>query len=490
MVTATGLGSGLDIESLVRGLVAAERAPQENRLVRREAQTTSLISGFGQLKGALSAMQGSLSTLAEASTFTDLKATSSQASAVSVSASASAVPGTFSVAVNNLADSQSLISGGFASADAEVGTGTLTINRGTPTYAGTNPDTYTDFSVNPDSSPITVTITSANNTLEGIRDEINAQNAGVSASIIQDNGAFRLLLSSDETGVTNSLAITASGDGDGNNTDATGLSALAFDATTANLTQSRAAVDASYSINGATLSSASNTISDAVDGVSFTLLEATTSNATITVAENTQGVTDAVKALVNTYNNYIRTANALTDYDPATQRAGALQGDFSARSIISQVRNGIALPVGGLDTAFTSLAQIGITTTSTGALELDEAALSAALGNDRDGVAKLFAGGDVGGTTVEGIASRLDNVLSGYLGSGGVIASREASLNSTIEQIADEREVLERRLASIEERYRTQFNALDSLLANLTSTADFLQQQLDNLPGAYNPGRN
>jgi len=93
----------------------------------------------------------------------------------------------------------------------------------------------------------------------------------------------------------------------------------------------------------------------------------------------------------------------------------------------------------------------------------------------------------VNSTEVDGVADLLDTLLDGYLGSGGVFESRTDILNTRIDDIADQREVLDRRMLTLEARYRAEFNALDSLLAQLTSTGDFLLSQLDSLPG-FNSG--
>lgn len=482
MVAATGLGSGLDIESLVTGLVNAERTPTANRLVRRESEATALISGFGQLKGALSAVDGRIQALANADTFTSMSASSSQTAKVAVSVTADAAVGSYAVTVDALAETQSFASSTFAAADTVVGTGTLTLTFGSPTYAGTDPDTYTAFTADGDKTPVTIDITSSNNTLEGVRDAINDQNAGVTASLVKDGGSYRLLLTTDDTGVSNSLAISVSGDGDGNDGDAAGLSQLAFDATSANMSQTRAAADAQFSINGLALSAAGNTITDVLDGVTLTLNDVTDTAATVKVTQNRSAITSSIEGFIEAYNGYIGAANTLTNYDAASGRSGALQGDFSARSIISQVRAAFASEVSGLGGSYSALAEIGITTNADGTLSLDSGALTDALDTDPGSVQALFVGSD----TVDGVASRLDGVLGRILDSDGLIDSRTESLSERIASIAEDRETLDSRMALLEARYRSEFNALDGLLAQITSTGEYLAQQLDNLPGYDN----
>ena len=166
MVAATGLGSGLDIESLVSGLVGAERVPQEQRLLRQETGFTSLLSGLGQLKGALGAVQPTLTTLKSDSTYAAYTSSSSQTNvaAISTATSGNVATGTYALEVSNLAVNQSLTSGTFATTDTVVGTGKLTIALGTPTYSGS---TYSGFSANASLTAIDITIDSSNNTLSG-----------------------------------------------------------------------------------------------------------------------------------------------------------------------------------------------------------------------------------------------------------------------------------------------------------------------------------
>ena len=123
-------------------------------------------------------------------------------------------------------------------------------------------------------------------------------------------------------------------------------------------------------------------------------------------------------------------------------------------------------------------------------MSVDSTTLNAALAADPDAVTGLFADTTYNGVAVTGIAVRLDTLLTGYLASDGIIDSRTDSLNSRIATINDDREVVARRFELLETRYRAQFNAMDSLLSNITATGDFLTQQLKNLPGANTGSKN
>lgn len=480
MVAVAGIGSGLDIEGLVRGLVNAERAPTEARLSKREASVTNLISGFGALKSALSNLQDGLKAVASVDTYGQFKATSGNSAAVSASASTQAVAGKYEVEVTNLAQTQSLTSQTYTAATDVVGQGTITLTFGTPTYTGGSPDTYSGFTADPAKTPVTITIDETNNTLEGVRSAINEAGAGVTASLVKDGEQYRLLLTSDETGVSNSVEISVTEDG-----AVPGLSALAYDSTTANLTQSRAAEDAAFSVNGFALTSASNTVDNAVDGVTFTLKELTTSAAVITVSEDRDSVVSAIEKFIKGYNAYQDTFSKLTDYNADAKTRGPLQGDFSARSVASRIRNELNQQTPGITSDYNTLAAIGVTTDSNGRLSLDKDALNAALDADPDAVKALFTDTDYQGNPVEGVASRLKALTTDLLSSSGVLESRIDGLEGRIERINEARRDLDFRLEKVEARYRDQFNAMDSLLSSITSTGNFLSQQLQNLPGYY-----
>ena len=493
MVAATGLGSGIDIEGLVRGLVNAERAPAEQRLLQRESKVTTLLSAFGTAKGALSDLKSSLASLTDLATYSKISATSSASSKVAVSATAAAQASSYQVGVTTLAESQSFASTAYASTDT-FGTGTLTLTFGTPTYNGTTPDTYDTFIADATKTAVNIDITTSNNTLEGLRDAINDADAGVSASLLKDGENFRLLITTDDTGESNSLQITTSAiTADIGGADIADLSSFDFDTDTTiadGLQQTRAAADAVFSINGLEgLTSASNTITDAIDGVALTLKDTTDTDAAISIAPNRGAITSAIDKFVEGYNSYIDLFNQLTDYNQTANTRGALQGDFSARSITSNVRNAVANTVPGLTGAYRSLVDIGITTDAEGKLSVDSTTLTAALDADPSAVTGLFAETTYNGTEVTGVAARLDSLLDNYLDSDGILSARTDSLNDRLSRINDDREVLVRRFELLETRYRAQFNAMDSLLASISSTGDFLAQQLENLPGSSNGSR-
>lgn len=372
MITATGLGSGLDITGLVDQLVSAERAGPDLQLNRQSSRYSAKFSALGSLKGALSSFQSSLTNLNSVNNFGKNTATSSDSAKVSATASASAIPNQYAIEVSQLATSHSLASAAVADADTTtLGTGSITFSFGTTDYVeGT--DTYNSFDLNADKSSVTIDITSGNNTLEGIMAAINAEDFGVSASIVNDGTGFRLLLRSEDTGGENSMAISVTDD-DLDNTDASGLSLFAFNSSATNMGQTAAASDAQFTINGLSVSSATNSTTTAIPGVNLTLKEETTSPLNITVAQDTNAVVSAMNSFISGYNGFVTTANNLSAYDAENNIPSALVGDFTLRSVEGQVDNILRSAVSGLSGSVTTLSELGVTTSATGTLSLDSA---------------------------------------------------------------------------------------------------------------------
>ena len=485
MPAVTGLGSGLDIEGLVSGLIDAESAPQLELFASRKEKANNLISGFGQVSTALASLQSSLTTLESADTFGAVSATSSAESYATVSGDPGAAAGSYSLDVTALAQRHSLVSGDFAATTTQVGTGTLTINLGTPTYNVSPADTTTYSSFSPDNSvsAISVSIASGSDSLADVRDAINAATTLVTASLVKNGANYKLLLSPTDSGVARSLSVSVTDTGDSNNTDNNGLSQLAFDSSASNLTQVRAGSDAAFSINGMSLTSSSNTLTDIIEGVDITLLQQTVSSVTLTLANDDSVAETAVENFITAYNSYISTHATLTDFDTSTEASGALIGDFTARLIADKLRTQLSATIASATGTYSTLSSIGVEVQTGGTLKLDSTAFKAAMAADRDSVQSIFVDRTSGGSTLSGLASAMDTLLDTFTSTTGVIKDRTDSIEAQLTEIAAEETEFTRLMDSLEDRYRNQFNALDSLLAEITLTQDYLTQALDQLPG-------
>ena len=473
MVAVTGTGSGLDIDGLVASLVAAERVPAESRLNAREASITSLSTSFTSAKSAVSDFESAANKLALATTFSQFTTSSSDTTKATISATSAASLGSYQLGVTNLASAQTLASGTFTATSDTLGTGTLTIALGTPSYTGS---TYSSFS---QTSSVDITIDSSNNTLAGVRDAINNAGAGVNASILKNGDDYQLLLVSEETGLSKSMSLTVS-DSEGGDADDSGLSRLAFNSSGSQLTQYAAGANANFSINGLAVSSASNTVTDVIDGVTLNLLSATSSAITIDVKTDTDTIVADVQAFVDKYNAYASLFKDLTKYDATTGTAGALQGDSTARSVMSQIRSELGQSVTGLSGSYTSLADVGISIDKSGVMTFTQSTFKTAFAAAPTEVTGVFASTTVSGTAVEGVAEKLETLMEGFLVSTtGIFDSRISSLSTQLTAISDDRTDLARRMQSLEDRYFAQLNAMDSLLAEIETTGNFLTQQFE-----------
>ncbi len=385
-ISSLGVGSGLDLAGLVESLLAAERGPVENSLNRREARITSDLSGVGLMKGALSGFKSSLSGLDDAGSYKTRSASNSNSSALGVSVNNDAQVGSYNIDINGLASNQSLASAAYSNITDTVGTGTIQIRFGTITGPG-----FTSFAVNPEKTTQTVTVDSSNNTLAGLKDYINAGEYGVTASIINDGSGYRLTLTSDDSGAANAMEISVTDTGDGNDTDAIGLSALAYNAAATNLSETQAAADAQFSVNGLAITSATNTISSVIEGVTLTLKETTTSSLNLGVSESYTQLSNSIRDVVDAYNEMIDTLADLSFAPGDGGQGGLLVGDASLRNFTASMRRIITSNVDGLSGSITALSNLGITTQLDGRLAIDETRFGEAIAENPDGALALFA---------------------------------------------------------------------------------------------------
>lgn len=457
-ISSAGIGSGIDVNTLITQLVEAEGVDKSNRLDFNEAEYLGDISAFGSLKSALSIFQGAVRDLQDTADFQLRSALSSNDEVFTATADETADVSQYGIEVVQLAQAHKLITtSGFADTDT-IGDGTLTFTQGA------------------DSFSLTI---DATDTLTDIRDAINAasDNTGVSASIINVDSGQQLVFTATSSGLDNAITITAV-DSDGENSDEFGLSRLV----NAQLNTPSAAQDGQIKVDGQLISSNNNTFSDVLDGITINAVSVGAGEQ-LTVAQDREAITFKIDTFIANYNGLVDTFNTLGSYDAATESAGLLLGDSTLRGISTLIRQEISSSVTGLTGPFSTLAELGITTDEEGKLSLNSETLNAALDSNFDQVGQLFAASN-------GIANTLDTAIEGYIGSNGIIDSRTAGIQVSVDDIADQREALDRRLVSLESRLLSQFTAMDILVSSLQNQSNFLTQQLANLPGAYNSNSN
>lgn len=388
-ISSPGIGSNLDVNGIISKLMQVESQPLTT-LARKEASYQAKLSAFGNLNSALASFQTSLAGLKNAGMFQSLSATPADASIFTAIATSKAVAGNYSINVTQLAQAQTISSAGKADVTAAIGSGaatTISIQFGTISGGTLTNGVYSGATFTQDASQSsgTVTIDSNSNSLQGIRDAVNAANIGVTATIVSDGSTVpnHLVFTSSKTGATSSMKISVSGDASIN-------SLLAYDpAASQNMTQSSAAQSAALTVNGIAVSSATNTVNDAIQGVALNLGKIGASN--LTVARNTAAVENGVSTFVKAYNDFNTTLKNLTGYDAATKRGGPLLGDSTARNIQAQVRKMLSTALTGVDGSLTTLSQIGVSFQKDGSLALDATKLKTALTNNFDDIGKLFA---------------------------------------------------------------------------------------------------
>lgn len=393
-ISLNGVSSGLDVDSIVTALVKSESG-QKTQLTKQKTSLDNKISAFGKLKSSLSAFQTAINSLATTAKFDVQKATVSDNSVFTATANGKASNTDYAVKVNQLAKNHKISSAGFAGTDTAIGTGKLTIQLGTyaPAVVGP-PASGNTFTNNPDKAAVDITINASNNTLSGIRDAINAANAGVTASIVNDGTTNRLVLSSKETGAVNSIKMTVTDD-DGVSTDTSGLSQLAYDPTAAagagkNMEQRQTAQNALLNVDGIDISKPSNTITDAVQGITLNLLKTSADTVSMSISSDTEAIKSNIQKFVEAYNSLNTTITDLTKYNEASKTGSILLGDSTTRAIANQIKNTIIKSVGTNGTLNT-LSQIGVAFQRDGTLALDSTKLDAAIKTKPAEIAALFS---------------------------------------------------------------------------------------------------
>jgi len=462
-ISLSGIGSGLDIQGLVSQLVQAESQAKTVPLNSREASYKADLSALGQLKSSLSKFQDAASTLADNDQLLKLSATTGDKGLFSAVATSGAVAGNYQIEVRNLAASQKLVSTGFSSESSSVGTGTLNITSGANSFV--------------------VNILSGEESLTDIMDAINNQseNTSVSASIVNvDDGLggkeARLILTSKSTGTANEITISVSDD-DGDNTNSSGLSSLAYDTSNgvSNLSEQVAAQNSLIRIDGLDITSNSNSIDDAISGVTLSL-KSTNIDETISlsISVDSEETTSSVQAFIDSYNKLVDTYTSLTSYNSDTGKSGKLQGDFATRQIMQEVRAILRETVDATD--YPSLFSTGIGIDQYGKMSLDSSRFKSVLSSRPEALTKLLSGDT-------GIARMIEDRLKTALEVGGNFDNRNSSIQDSLERITAEREKLEVRMTSLESSLLKQFIAMDILVAQYGATGDYLSQQLSSLPG-------
>lgn len=386
-ITSTGLGSGLDINSIVTAIVDAEKDPALASMISASAAATAAISAYGVLNSELSEFKDSYSDLSRSSTFSAATSSSSDSGILNATLGLGAATGSWSFEVEQQAKAQTLVSPAnnqYTDSSAEVGTGTISFSYGT--YS----EVDGSFSLDADQPVETLTIDASNNSLGELRDAINEGDYSVSASIIDDGDEYRLVLTNKETGAENAMQLTVLDD-DGDNADSSGLSSLTYTDTIQHMGETSTAQDAKIIMNGIEISRSTNEIASVIEGVTLNVGGETETGKTVslTITQDTSNVEEQINAFVENYNSTITQMNSLTAYGGESGSDGALNGDSTVRNIQNQMRAVLNTSVshGG---AVQSFADLGMLTNLDGTLSLNEDTLASVMDSDMDSIADFF----------------------------------------------------------------------------------------------------
>lgn len=468
-ISSSGIGSGLDVQGIVSQLMSIERQPL-TLLQTAKSELQTQVSTIGKLQSYVSSFRDAAARLTSVTTWNATAATSSDATAVAVSAANGAATGSYGVQVQNLATGQTATSRAFASSSATLSSGSLVIELGS--WVG---DPATGFTGKAGSVPVTVNILPGETDLARIRDKINAANAGVTATIINDATGARLSIRSSSTGAENAFRITASEDSDDGDAT-TGLSALGYDATQASqMTRNAAAVNARATINGIEVTSASNKLEGVVDGLTLTLLKPTASAVDVGVATDGASIRKNIDDFVKAFNDLAGYIKEQTKYNAETKKGGALQGDRTViglqnalREILNTESNGSAV--------FKTLSDIGISMKSDGTLETKSSKLDAGMSNLAE-LRKLFAA-DGASNADDGFMTRFKALADNALGVDGSFETRSASLQRMLTANTKRQDAMEDRLEEKQKRLLAQYQALDTKMAQLSGLSSYVAQQM------------
>ena len=461
-INFTGLASGLDTDSIIKGLMEVERQPLD-RLVRDKAYSQKRLEAFKAFDQKLSALNSAVDDLDLNSDLRESQVSLSSEEFVSASVT-SAREASYEVSVGQLAQVQKSVSTtAFASKTEGVfGTGELTLTSGDGVV-----------SQGADGEAHSISITEENNSLMGIMDAINegSDAHGVTAAIIDNGNAdgdrYHLMLTGADAATEFTLESGLSGGGQ----------SLEMDAPV------QAAQNAVAYIDGIEVTSRTNTIENAINGITLNLEAASPDDGagglestTLKVSTNTDSVVEKMGAFVSAYNEAV---SFVTSQSTAgDSQGGLLQGDSGLNTVKRRLQNFLTSQVPGND-SYSTLSQLGISTNRDGTVNFDAGTMKSAISDDFNEVTRLIAGDDNVGGVFKQYKSYLNEMTHS---SRGLYATRQDNVERTIDRIDDDIVSMEARLEKREQMLLQKFAALEQLVSTMNSQSDYLTQQMDNMP--------
>jgi flagellar hook-associated protein 2 len=438
-ISVDGIVSGINTSSLISDLVGSYSAPK-NLLQREISDNNALQESLTGLSSRLGDMQSALEDLSTEAEIREYSVNYTETDAFIAEATGAATEGVYAVEVSALATSELEVSQGFADTTSTgvIAEGTLDISYDGVTHQ--------------------VTVDSTNSSLSDLAAEIN-DISGLSSYVMNTGDAtnpYRLVVQGTDTGSSKGITIDTAG--------LTGGGAVP------SFTEQVAASDAQLSINGISVTSESNTVSDSIQGFSLTLTGLTSSPVDVAVSLDQDAVKDKIQSFVDAYNeviDYVDT-NSVAGDEEAGIEAGIFNGDSSVRRIISDLQSKVTTQYSGMGTTLDSLGLIGVQLDNSGKLSIDSADFTDALADNLGSVMEMF-------TSSAGFGQRMATGLDVYIdSSSGIIQQRNDSIDMTIDSLEEQVGRWEERILSYESRLRTSFNAFESAAGALQGTAQFI----------------
>lgn len=463
-ISATGVGSGLDVNSIVTQLVAIEKQPLQPLQDKASTFKTQL-SLYGKVKAQFSALGDAAAVLAGANGWNAQKASSTNSDAVGVTVGAGAIASALTLEVQQLAQAQSAASAKMPSGVPAGVSGNLAIELGEWDESSV-PMTFSA------TTSVSVSIDGAD-TLSAIAGKINAAKAGVTATVLRDGASERLVLRSDSSGKAAGFRINSPADA---GLDSLGLTNPSDDGFVGQLAQ-----DAKIKINGIDVESASNKLENVVDGVTLQLKQKTTTSVEINVENDLDAIQKNIQSFVDAYNALYSTLADATKYDAATKKGGVLQADSTTVGL--QRNLSAILGSSSVGATFSSnspnvswLTDAGIERQKDGSLTIKASKLSSAL-QDASNLKNLFAANNNDPLT-NGFGLKVRDFARGLVAFDGVVTNKSTALQGSIDRNSEEQERVNDRASRVEAQLRKQYTALDAQMARLNGLNSYVSAQL------------
>lgn len=461
-ITSAGAGSGIDLESVISASVAAKKTQLQQPITTKKTNTQITLTGVGQLKSAISTFDTTLAKLSTAGAFNKRAINITQDTddpILKISSNTDASNGQYNVTVNKLATT-SKIEGTFASSTSSLITedGTLTFSAG-------------------DGNEFTVDVKKGD-TLQQIRKRINnaPDNFGLTANIVNtSDGKAKLVIDSGVTGAGNDLKIS------GSTTELKMFEADTSSATAvsgSSMSRTQQSTDAEIDVDGNILTSDTNTFKDKVQGLDITVLRVSDKDSDGNLKSNKVDITTDKSAIKTLVQEFVTAYNTLIDKSTELGKrntivggesqddGGALAGDSMPRSIRTLMANTVMEPNSEM-TGINSIFQVGIKMDNDGKLSVDSDKFDDALDDNYEQVVALFSGEN-------GVAGKLQTSLKEYTKTGGLISQRQDQLNSDLRDLSTREATAADQLEKYEANLRAQYGSLDTLLAQMQSSASYL----------------